>query len=224
MDHAVISEIGNRIKNDDAWLWLEEGNVFIMAVADGLGGHTDGDKAAKAACDALQKRLTKHDEKLSDIFVSINQDIFSNKKIQGYCTLAAVKYGDQRFELAHVGDTRIYVIENGSFSYISRDHSVVRALVDIGEIEYDELRHHPERNKLLRVIGESEDVKVDYYEFTSTEGILICSDGLWERVSDEKILKSFYRTKNAKAWLEKLKRLANKSSKEKDNITAIAVR
>ena len=117
MDHAVISEVGNRFKNDDAWLWLEKDDAFLMAVADGLGGHDDGDKAAKAARDTLQEKwLTKHDEKLADVFVSVNNDIFSNEKIQGYCTLAAVKCSSQRFEVAHVGDTRIYVIENGSFS------------------------------------------------------------------------------------------------------------
>lgn len=111
----------------------------------------------------------------------------------------------------------------------TRDHSVPQMLVLTGEIKTEEIRSHPDRNKLLRALGDDrETVKFELTRFDVRAGdaFLLCSDGFWEPVTESEMLALLQSEPTARAWLEKMSRLAaeNSGGKAMDNYTAVAVR
>ena len=177
----------------------------LLVVADGMGGHAAGEVASKMTVDGILERLANRSGEalklegnafgayLSRVLKEVNQDVFQagqdpDKRGMGTtCTLAAVR-GDQLF-LAHIGDSRAYLLRNGELHQVSTDHSWVEEAVAMGTLTREEARIHPNRNVITRAIGLDPQIEVDTLTMPLAEGdlLLLCSDGLNSMLSDNEI-------------------------------------
>ncbi len=178
--------------NEDRFIAAEN----LLAVADGMGGHLAGEVAAQIAIDTLKGTVIVDPvlDCLRNVFQAANRTIFergkNNKEQEGMgTTLTAVYLQDLKAYLAHVGDSRAYLICGDSIRQLTEDHSYVNQLVALGTLSKEEAKKHPQRNILLRVLGIDEEIEVDVNEISLNLGdrILLASDGLFTDVSQEKI-------------------------------------
>jgi protein phosphatase len=202
------SDVGRvRKNNEDSYLYKTfsiKGNgtpdAFLMVVADGMGGHAAGEVASAKVIEELDSNIDEASlENLPDILKQIiedaNQKIFTisaeNSKLAGMgTTCTAIIYCNDQVHLAHVGDSRAYLIRDKEISCLSKDHTVVQELLEAGTITEEKARTSPERNILLRAVGTSEQLEVDLYSPISTSGgdiFLLCSDGLTEYITQQEI-------------------------------------
>lgn len=171
-------------------------NLFV--VADGMGGHQAGDYASKYTVEVLQKELRESTEKdiekaLVSAIKKANKEIIreadadSHLKGMGTTVVAAVIV-DQMLYFANVGDSRLYLINQG-ITQLSKDHSLVEEMVRLGGIKPEEAKNHPDKNIITRAIGAKENVEVDFYEHRLKRGdiILMCTDGLSNMVDDDEM-------------------------------------
>lgn len=171
-------------------------NLFV--VADGMGGHQAGDYASKYTVEILQKQIKSYTE--SDIEKNLvgaikeaNRAILeaadADEHLKGMgTTVVAATIRGQMMYFANVGDSRLYLINNG-ITQLTKDHSLVEEMVRLGGIKPEEAKHHPDKNIITRAIGAKKDVDVDYYEHRLKKGdmILMCTDGLSNLVDDEEL-------------------------------------
>lgn len=230
-DFAFYSDVGERSNNEDAYIAKKIGEDYLFIVADGLGGHEDGEKASRAAVDAVKEYVLKHGgdhlgravEFANDIVLSAQRQTDSKMK-----TTIAVAYvkTDKTF-FAHVGDTRIYAFQNGRIVFQTTDHSVSQIAVSMGEIKAEDIRGHSDRNMLTRALGAAETVRADVTELAGEayDSILLCSDGFWEYVLESQMCEALGAGAAADLWLLKMRQAQLDRAPEKcDNNTAIAVR
>lgn len=238
-----------RLNNEDALFTFSsefddnEGSVFfgIFLVADGMGGHQNGEIASRLAAQSVSKFLI--DKCFEDIvyegqydfgenFEGILKDAVSSAQNQiqrqvlgGGTTLTlAMVIGDQIFT-AHVGDSRLYAIgEEGSLHLRTRDHTLVKRLVDLGEITENEASNHPQRNVLYQALGQSDSFEPDIDHFLMDIGsrLMICSDGLWSVVDEQQIASIIANGHTLEEVTCELVRAANDSGGP-DNISVILV-
>jgi len=184
--------------NEDRFIATEN----LLAVADGMGGHLAGEVAAQIAIDVIND-LSYSDKMLNllnQAFQKANQLIFengkNNKEQEGMgTTLTTIVVDSNKAYLAHVGDSRGYLIRNTEVTQLTEDHSYVNQLVAMGTISLEEAEKHPQRNILLRVLGIDKEVEVDQNVIDLLKGdrLLVASDGLFTDVPRndiEEILKS----------------------------------
>jgi len=126
--------------------------------------------------------------------------------------------------IANVGDSRTYLYRDGALKLITQDHSLVASLVEAGYIQPEEIYTHPQRNIIYRALGNKQKLEVDLFQQTLQSGdrLLLCSDGLWEMVSDSKIAKIIKNGATPDATCKELIQVANKNG-GKDNIGVIIV-
>lgn len=194
MNVAIRSHVGLVMQtNQDAYLH-KEGLFPVYAVADGMGGHRGGAVASATAIKALTKFLDGPPcrEVLAFAFSRANQIIYekqlSDDSLRGMgTTLTCLWEGQKDFFLAHVGDSRCYLMREGRLFLQSTDHSVVGDLLRKGLISEESAAVYPYRNVITRAVGTQRRVKVDYLCWDKKPGdrILLCSDGLTEYVKDE---------------------------------------
>jgi serine/threonine protein phosphatase PrpC len=128
----------------------------------------------------------------------------------------------------HIGDSRLYVFRKGTLPWRTYDHSVVNVLYKTGRIKEKEIRRHPDRNKLLRVIGEAESFKPEICEepvqLEAGDAVLMCTDGFWEFVLEKEMKRVLSQSKSPENWLRGMERLIlRRAKKGHDNYSAIAV-
>lgn len=213
----------------------------IYLVADGMGGHQSGELASNLAAQGISDYLMAHvyqgalfERKSfseSDLeghlrkAVEEAQTLVLRRVPGGGTTLTFVMaVGDALFS-AHVGDSRMYLIEvDGSLTLKTRDHSLVKRLVDLGEISESEAGLHPHRNVLYRALGQTDPFEPDIVSFTlkTGEGVLICSDGLWGVISQQEICKIIQGDQELDAKAQDLVNAANEVGGP-DNISVILV-
>ena len=141
-------------------------------------------------------------------------------------TMAALWLGDYGALAANVGDSRIYQFREDRIVYQSLDHSVAQMAVLVGELEQSEIRRSKDRNKLIRVLGDENDPKVDLQPLLVKPGdrFLLCSDGFWEPVTEEKMLQTMAQSTTAQQWLSQMRRIVEQAGNpNQDNHTAIAL-
>lgn len=216
--------------------------VFI--VADGMGGHQEGEKASAitariVASYIIQKiyvpMLNGQDmndadqptivEALVDAVQEANTTV-REKVADGGTTLTAVVVRGEAAHVAHVGDSRAYWISGqGEIEQITRDHSVVQRLIELDQLTPEEAETHDQRNVLYRAIGQNEDVEVEIHRkrLLPDSYMLICSDGLWNMVSNEEIMEIIQASNTPQEACEKLVALANTHGGT-DNITVTLIR
>jgi protein phosphatase len=233
---AARTDVGLRRRaNEDCY--AVAANLGLYLVADGMGGHTAGqvasDLAAQSAVSALET-LQGADASLTDKLrysvAAANREIFGAAQEKPHLagmgtTLVALLASDNRIALAHVGDSRAYLVRGGRIRQLTDDHSLVAELVRRREITAHDALGHPHRHVLTRAVGVRRAVEADLAELTPApdDTFVLCSDGLTGHVRDEEIATEATRDSDLDAACERLIDLANSRGGE-DNTTVVVVR
>lgn len=242
LQHAQTSRIGGRDTNEDALGCVFSGDAACFVVSDGVGGHEGGEVASVAVVEAVQESFQAYPSPSSEVLrshieyaaASVAQCKKGNKALANMSATAAALIIDpdaRRALWAHVGDTRIYMLRNGRVHRVTRDHSLVQQLVDAGYCTAEQAKAHPLRNTLLFAIGanseEPLDITCDETGILEGDAFLVCTDGLWEWLSNEEIEHLLALSLTAEQWLGELVRVSEEncrgSGKLRDNYTAFAV-
>ncbi len=233
---AAASDVGLRRKeNEDRYALAPEHGLYV--VADGMGGHTAGQVASELAVEAALMAIRTLDgaaatlsEKLRYAVTSANRTIHTAAQRQpAYAgmgtTLVALLADGSRAALAHVGDSRAYLIRGSRIRQLTDDHSIVGELLRRNEISEDAAREHPHRHVLTRALGVREAVEPDLAELSPAPGdiFVLCSDGLTNHVEDHEIAKAVQEVHDLQELCDSLVDLANHRGGE-DNTTVVAIR
>jgi serine/threonine protein phosphatase PrpC len=236
-----MSDVGlARQLNEDNWGWsrLSE-RASLYVVADGMGGHDGGEVASALAVKTLSQVLRERETDppvgedaleamLEESFQLANNTVKDAADAKGTdmgTTLVTMLLLERRVAiLANVGDSRGYLLRNGTLHQITKDHSLVQKMVERGRITAEEARHHPHSNILLRTVGTERDIDIDLFRVELEQGdkILMCSDGLWNEVDDrdiESVLNTYADPRIATRELVK----AAHHGGGKDNVTLMIV-
>ncbi|WP_321416512.1 Stp1/IreP family PP2C-type Ser/Thr phosphatase [uncultured Methanomethylovorans sp.] len=234
MPYASATHQGSRSNNEDSFTVANIENHLLLLVADGLGGHNAGEVASELACEVIKQTVKDNIEKAlfpsELLFLSIaraNEYVLSyarsDSTLEGMATTAVIGliFG-KKVILANIGDSRAYIIRKDEIKQITKDHSLVQSLLDIGAIDEKEAVSHPQKNIVMQSIGSKEGIKPDYYEFEiAKEDILfLCTDGLTDILKDNEILDAIKECRNIQSIPEKLIESVIKKG-AKDNITVV---
>ncbi|OPY57190.1 MAG: Serine/threonine phosphatase stp [Pelotomaculum sp. PtaU1.Bin035] len=201
MRWAQVTDTGliRKINEDSHYVSPERG---LFAVADGMGGHRAGEIASAMALQTLERELAYRLQKggspekaLVDSVKHANASIYElsrrNQDLKGMgTTITACLKQEGRILVAHVGDSRAYLISKGVISQLTRDHSLVQELLRYGGINEEQALLHPQRNVLTRALGTEQSVEVDIYSTVIIPGdlLLLCTDGLTRYLRQEELL------------------------------------
>lgn len=225
-----ISNTGRvRSNNQDRTFADEKRGLWI--VADGMGGHTGGAEASRLACEAVNEGVG-HGMPLADAFevaharVRAAQEEDPSLHDMG-TTLVAVREHNGGYELAWVGDSRIYRggLSKGEFECLTRDHNVAGRLLQSGRITESEAREHPQRHILTDCIGQREGlptIESTRLDWRTGDRLLLCSDGLSGELSDAELEQALGEALSPDALAEKLVHKALDAG-GKDNISLIVL-
>jgi len=193
---AVVTDVGkSRERNEDSHYLGER----VFAVADGLGGHSAGEVASSIAVGAIaeldREGSAPHSAfALADAVERANREVFEraqhDAELRGMATtITAVSIDGTTAHLAHVGDSRCYLLRDGAISQVTQDHTLVARMVAEGKLTQRQAETHPQRSVVTRALGAGPEVEVDTLELELLGGdrLLLCSDGLTETLTDEEI-------------------------------------
>lgn len=231
------TDIGSVRKMNQDYIFYSEtpvGNLpNLFIVADGMGGHKAGDVASRTAVETfvdfvrksnVQNPISLIEEGIhlanTTVFHKSNED--ENYSGMGTTMVVAV-VSEKTIYIANVGDSRLYLIDD-TIRQITRDHSLVEEMVNLGELKRSEARHHAKKNVITRAIGGFNEVVPDFFEVEYQPGnrILLCSDGLTNMVDDSMIRRIVLNNQSVKSAVEGLIAEANRNG-GKDNISAVLV-
>ncbi len=225
-----------RSGNEDNYLMLSERGIFI--VADGMGGHAAGEVASEMAVRLISKELgslrgltdEQAGERMRQAIIQANNAIFErtltehDKRGMGTTTTAMILL-PHRYLIGQVGDSRAYLLRNGQFFQVTKDHSYVQEQVDLGLLTAEQARVHPYSNVITRCIGANSEVVPDLYYGALRPGdvVLLASDGLTGMLEDEELFSILAAGGAPQEWVDQMVSEANRRG-GLDNITAIIIR
>lgn len=242
MEYAALSDKGIiREQNEDFWNIVldNKGNPIAFIIADGMGGHKAGDVASRMAVEIISQEICRGFEAINSsttigfLEKAVN---LANDEIYKYAllnlngtgigttlTLGLIHSG--KITIAHIGDSRFYMIRGGTIQSMTRDHSFVGELVEKGVLDQEEARNHPLRNQITRALGYEKNIEIDFYNIDVKKGdiYLFCTDGLTVKVSSDELLTMLEQEKDLNVILKNMVELANQRGGD-DNITAIIVK
>ncbi|MCB1887051.1 MAG: serine/threonine-protein phosphatase [Rhodocyclaceae bacterium] len=239
LDTATLSQPGGRGYNEDSCaFWVSE-RAACWVVCDGAGGHGGGDVASRVAVETIarcfRERAEASIEGVAELLQDANEAVIEQqyqsselRNMRSTVVILAVDRENGAAVWGHVGDSRLYCIRDGRILHQTRDHSVVQSLVDAGYADVDALRSHPQRSVLLSALGTEDDFEASFaaqpLRLRHNDVFLLCTDGWWEFVHEEKMLELFERAASPRQWLELMEAelLAN-ARPGHDNYTAVAV-
>jgi serine/threonine protein phosphatase PrpC len=232
---AMFSIVSSGSSVDD----LPDFGLFI--VADGMGGHQEGERASAITTRMIAKHVIHEiftvvlEQRMNDperpsiaeilrmAIQRANESVTDEIPEGGTTATVTVILGDLAY-IAHVGDSRAYLITSEGIEQITRDHSLVQRLIELDQLTPEEAAEHPQRNVLYRAIGQSENLDVDAItrRLPPRSRVLLCSDGLWNMVSEDTILSVISRHSDPQDVCDELVQLANDRGGP-DNISVILV-
>ena len=227
----AITDIGRmRPINEDSYYAPADGERFC-AVADGMGGHNAGEVASAMAIQVFSEEMRKTGDitagALHTAVARANEAVYhkalENAGMSGMgTTFSALAEQGETAYLAHVGDSRIYLVRRGAILQLTTDHTLVEEMVQKGLITPREARVHPKRNIITRALGTEESVQIDIVQMGTRPGdaFFLCSDGMTNYVDEREILRT---AMSEREWPEKLKHLVSIALENggADNITAL---
>ena len=239
MKFAYQSDTGRfRSINQDRCCVLNNAYGQLLGViCDGMGGHLAGEKAAEMAMDILCQSFMNHDVFYSDTTASqwlietveqanreIYEDATTHSEHAGMgTTLVAVLCLKHTFMICHVGDSRAYWFENKRLHQLTNDHTYVNLLVESGSINKEQAKSHPKKNVLMKAVGVFADLVVPHQLYHELGGMLcLCSDGLYNFVSDEQMIAILSENISLDEKVAHLIALANLNG-GKDNISVVLI-
>lgn len=237
VEYSIYTNIGNREINEDAVKAIALDGNFGFIVCDGLGGQGMGDKASKIVADCFCdffKSSEINKSFLPKAFDCAQSTLIEEKnklniKKQMCTTAVALSINENTAYVGHIGDSRLYFFEDGKLIYKTLDHSLPQMLALQGEIKEEDIAHHPDRNKLLRAFGTEWDkpmyATTEPIALNKNQAFLLCTDGIWEWITEQQLCEFLKSSSNAEEWLDKIIKTVEQSSQnaERDNYSAIAV-
>ena len=227
------SDVGKvRAINQDAY-YLPAENENFAAVADGMGGHLAGEVASTMAIELFARRMRVArgvpEDALRDALECANMAIYqasmedANKRGMG-TTFTSVWMGEGEAYLAHIGDSRAYLLRDGELSQISKDHTLVAELVAQGHLTPQQAKTYPHRNYITRALGVDMHVNVDVtrVDWVEDDVWFLCSDGMTNEVGEAEIREILLGSGGYQEKVEKLIALAIERG-GRDNITGVIV-
>ncbi len=216
-----------RSHNEDSFLV----RTPLFVVSDGMGGHAAGEVASSIAVETVGAQAPAEPD---DILLGAAIEAANRAVIKGAeegrgkpgmgCTVSAVLIKGDRMAIAHVGDSRVYLLHEGRIVRITHDHSFVEELVDAGQITEDEARVHPSRSVITRALGSDPEMYADHYTLDVRTGdrVILCSDGLSSMVDDREIELLTVSSASPQAAADKLVSAALTAGGA-DNVTVLVV-
>lgn len=235
--YAVFSDKGGREVNEDSLGVCQSESNHCFILCDGLGGHGMGDAASSLVVEVFKDQFEKTDDAvnfLGQAFI-VSQDILMAEqavrkaKSKMKTTATALVIDDRNAYIGHVGDSRTYVFSKNKIKVRTQDHSIPQMLVLSGEIKECEIRNHPDRNILLRVLGVEWEEPL--YELMAPiplkkcQAFLLCSDGFWELIEEKDMCALLKKADTVEEWLKNMTAVAKENGlgRNMDNYSAIAV-
>lgn len=240
MQYAVLSDIGKKraLNEDRAAVFTLPNGLMLAVIADGMGGHQGGDFASSTALRLIGEAFNQLEtssfelqeewaEWLKETVLYVNRALFNfateHEELKGMGTTLEVVLIHKHFCYgAHIGDSRVYLIQDREIKQLTVDHSYVKVLVDSGEITEQEAEVHPQRNWIIKALGSERSVDPDCYSLALNphDYLLICSDGLSNKVDSSTIQKLVLSNTSLQEKTEALVKEANEMGGE-DNISVI---
>lgn len=226
MDYYYITDPGKvRERNEDSVSIVPNGaKELLLVVADGMGGHKNGEVASSIAlnllCDRFKNTSSVGNKEdainwIQSTVSEANMEIFKYVSIhpesQGMGTTVVLAIITPSFLLiGNIGDSSGYIFKNHQLQKITEDHTLVNLLVKSGELTEEEAKNHPKKNVLMKALGSSTNVEMDIFSVElNIDGVFLCSDGLTNMLDDEQIAKVLSEKSDIKSKLEKLVFKAN---------------
>ncbi|MEU5696426.1 protein phosphatase 2C domain-containing protein [Actinosynnema sp. NPDC020468] len=231
--HALRYAVGTdpglrREANEDSVYFSER----LFAVADGMGGHAFGEVASNIAVAVLADLDVDADDPHTELAAATREIAIrltdlaeENFDMRGMgTTLTALLWEGERFAVCHIGDSRCYLVRDGELAQVTRDHTMVQALVDDGRMPPEQAAEHPSRSMLMRALQAGSDHDADLFHQDAHEGdrYLICSDGLSDVVPPEEIRRLLTSTPDGDDTVRALIDAANAAGGP-DNITCLVI-
>ncbi|SDM73489.1 Stp1/IreP family PP2C-type Ser/Thr phosphatase [Acetanaerobacterium elongatum] len=228
-----------RKQNQDSYKYgtLGDGSVWAV-VCDGMGGENGGEVASTLAVDSISQSIARGYRSdmtansvrtmllsaISAANIRVYDKAMSSELLSrmGTTVVAAVVAGGAA-HIAYAGDSRVYLISGNMAEQVTKDHTMVQALVERGEITSDQAKNHPQKHVITRALGVEQGIEIDYCEVQAKEGdvLMICTDGLTNYV-EESEMAEIVRRAGPDGCLEALINMANERGGT-DNITIVAI-
>lgn len=233
--YEMFTDKGDREVNEDSIRAVCNGGEGCFVVCDGLGGHGRGDEASSLVADEIIRCYEKYgndDDFIRKAFESAQKLLLDEQKkrnasMQMKTTAVVLTVSPSSIRWGYIGDSRLYMFKNARFKERTLDHSVPQMLVLAKDIKEKDMRFHPDRNKLLRVLGSewgrnpfdiSEKIKLK-----KGQAFLLCTDGFWEFIDEKKMCSVL--KKSPDKWLSQMTEevKVNGRGNDMDNFSAITV-
>ena len=236
--YTVFTDRGGREVNEDSARVFEKDGKKCLVLCDGLGGHGKGEVASALVVEAVGQ-IFNSAQKIDEDFLRsafqlsqealIDEQIRQDAKTDMKTTAVAMYIDGNKVQWGHVGDSRLYAFAKNKVKLRTLDHSVPQMLVFAREIKEKQIRNHPDRNRLLRVMGiEWEKPMYELAEQTQLEkyqAFLLCSDGFWELIDEKQMCKLLKNSSTVEEWMQAMVEVIKQNGigKNMDNYTAIAL-
>ena len=239
---AIMSDAGGRNYNEDACGHWASSRHLCCVLADGAGGHGGGDIASRLAVTSLLTEFshlpTNDGPELLALVRRVNQAVLDGREPDGvrrdmHTTVVSlvVDAFEGSADWVHCGDSRLYWFRQGRMLEHTLDHSFVQSLLDAGVIQEAEIRSHPKRSVLFSALGREQDeldvsASSPSRQVTAGDVFLLCSDGVWEHLTDDVLEHSLRRAAAPQDWLAALEGLIREATRDMpsyDNFTALTV-
>ena len=238
MKSYSITDVGQKRTVNQDFVFTSEtpvGNLpNLFVVADGMGGHKAGDFASSYAVEVLLSTI-REDENSNPVKIiraaietantQLLREASDNEAMSGMgTTMVLVTIVGHYADVANVGDSRLYLIDENKISQITKDHSLVEEMVRMGEISRDDARNHPDKNIITRALGAGRDVDVDFFDVRLTPGdiLRLSSAGRSNMVPDEDIRQVILTSETLEEAGRRLVSMANDNG-GRDNIAVVLV-
>ncbi len=240
LTYAFVTDVGGRKVNEDSIGTFEKDNYRCFVVCDGLGGHGMGDTASTLVRDFFCRsfeNITNAKHFLSETFEGAQNELLETQKLinagnKMKTTVVTLLTDGKKAYIGHIGDSRLYVFSKNKVYAKTTDHSLPQMLVKSGEINENEIRNHPERNILMRVMGTKWEEGHKYelmkpIPLKRCQAFLLCSDGFWELIREDEMCVCLRDAVYASDWLISMNKIIRKNGlpngENMDNYSAIAV-